>query len=48
MKKAHLFRCARPPRSNVLLKYASACRFLARLASATFLIDLEEIITPFV
>jgi hypothetical protein len=42
LKKAHLLRCARPPRSNVLLAYASARRFLARLASEAFLISLES------
>src|SRR5262249_22276619 len=36
VKKAHLLRCARSPRSNVLDKYASARRFLARLASKSF------------
>ena len=49
LKKAHLLRCARSPRSNVLYKYASAepvlsepkDRFLARLASETFLTGLE-------
>ena len=30
-------RCAQPPRSNVLPKYASARRFFARLASEIFL-----------
>ena len=42
LKKAHLLRCARPPRSNVLLVYASAHRFLARLAPETFLNSLES------
>jgi hypothetical protein len=41
MKKAHLLRCARTARSNVLLKYASARGFFARLASGTFLTRLE-------
>ena len=40
LKKAHLLRCAQSPRSNVLLKYASARRFLARLAPGTFLAGL--------
>ena len=33
--------CARPPRSDVLLKYACVRRFLARLASGTFLTGLK-------
>jgi len=41
LKKAHLLRCAQSPRSNVLPKYASARRFLARLAPGTFLTGLE-------
>ncbi len=41
LKKAHLFRCAQSPRSNVLPKYASARRFLARLASEIFLTSLQ-------
>ena len=36
-----MLRCAQPPRSNVLLKYASARRFIARLASGTFLTRLR-------
>ncbi len=40
LKKAHLLRCAQSPRSNVLLKYASARRFFARLAPGTFLTGL--------
>src|SRR4029077_11204682 len=40
VKKAHLLRCARSPRSNVLRMYVFACPFLARLASETFLTSL--------
>src|SRR3989338_4181438 len=40
LKKAHLLRCARPPRSDVLLKYACARRFLVRLVPGTFLTSL--------
>src|SRR5207245_336172 len=36
LKKTHMLRCAQSPRSNVLLKYASARRFFARLASEVF------------
>jgi hypothetical protein len=36
LKKPHRLRCARSPRSNVTRKYASARRFLARLASEIF------------
>src|SRR5438309_1932413 len=42
LKKAHLFRCARITRSNVLPEYACAREFIARLASETFLIRLWE------
>jgi hypothetical protein len=42
LKKAHLFRCARITRSNVLPEYACAREFIARLASGTFLIRLRE------
>ena len=42
MKKAHLFRCARITRSNVLSEYACARGFIARLASGRFLIRLRE------
>jgi hypothetical protein len=42
MKKAHLFRCARITRSNVLPEYASVPGFVARLASGPFLIRLQE------
>ena len=42
MKKAHLFRCARITRSNVLPEYACARGFIARLASGIFLIRLQE------
>ncbi len=41
VKKAHLRRCARPARSNVLLQYASARWLFARLASGTFLTGLR-------
>ena len=41
VEKAHLLRCAQSSRSNVLPKYASARRFLARLAPGTFLTGLE-------
>jgi len=42
MKKAHLFRCARITHSNVPPEYACARGFVARLASGTFLIRLQE------
>ena len=42
LKKAHLFRCARITRSNVLPEYACAREFIARLASGTFLIRLRK------
>jgi hypothetical protein len=42
LKKAHLFRFARTTCSNVLPEYASARGFVARLASGTFLIRLQE------
>ena len=42
LKKAHLFRCTRTTRSNVLPEYACARGFVARLASGTFLIRLQE------
>lgn len=42
LKKVHLFRYARTSRSNVLLEYACAPAFVARLASGTFLIRLQE------
>ena len=41
LKKAHLFRCARITRSNVLPEYACAREFIARLASGAFLIRLR-------
>lgn len=41
LKNAHLLRSVRPPRSSVRLKYASACRFLARLAYGTFSTGLK-------
>jgi hypothetical protein len=44
MKKAHLRRCARPPHSGVLYDHADPRRFLARLASATFLIGLQRVL----
>jgi len=37
-----MLRCAQPSRSDVLPKYASARRFLARLASGTFLTGPRE------
>jgi hypothetical protein len=36
-----MLRCAQSPRSNVLVKYASACRFFARLASEILLSSLQ-------
>ena len=42
LKKPHMLRCAQSPRSNVLLKYAFARRFFARLASETFLSSLQS------
>ena len=42
LKKAHLFRCTRIARSNVLPEYACAREFIARLAAGTFLIRLQE------
>jgi len=42
LKKAHLFRCARITRSNVLPEYACAREFIARLASGRFLTRLQE------
>ena len=36
MKKTHILRCARSSRYNVLAKYASARRFLARLGPNSF------------
>jgi hypothetical protein len=42
LKNAHLFRCARIARSNVLSEYACARELIARLASETFLIRLRE------
>jgi hypothetical protein len=49
LKKAHLpialsivEGCTQSPRSNVPRKYASAPRFLVRLASETFLNSLES------
>ncbi|MCZ6625191.1 MAG: hypothetical protein O7B35_13340 [Deltaproteobacteria bacterium] len=49
LKKAHLLRCARPPRSDVPPKYAYARCFLTRLASGTFLTGLRTGLfnTPF-
>jgi hypothetical protein len=41
LKKIHMLRCAQSPRSNVLVKYASARRFFARLASEFFLSSLQ-------
>jgi hypothetical protein len=42
LKKAHLLRCTQSPRYDVAPKYASARRFLVRLASETFLNSLES------
>ena len=42
LKKTHMLRCAKSPRSNVLLKYAYARRFFARLASEIFLNNLQS------
>jgi hypothetical protein len=42
LKKAHLFRCARITHSNVPPEYACVREFIARLASGTFLIRLQE------
>ncbi len=42
LKKAHLFRCARPAHSNVLFKYASAHGSFARLAPGTFLTSIRK------
>jgi four helix bundle protein len=36
LKKSHRLRCAQSPRCNVLVKYASARRLFARLASDSF------------
>jgi len=41
LKKTHMLRCAQSPRYNVLIKYASARRFFARLASEIFLSSLR-------
>ena len=41
MKKTHILRCAQSARSNVPAKYASARRFLARLAIEIFLSSLQ-------
>jgi hypothetical protein len=41
LKKTHMLRCAQSPRSNVPPKYASARRFIARLASEIFLTSLQ-------
>jgi hypothetical protein len=37
-----MLRCAKSPRSNVLPTYASARRYVARLASETFLSSLLD------
>ncbi len=47
LKKPHMLRCAQSPRSNVLVKYASARRFFARLASQIFLSNLQTQLQPF-
>jgi hypothetical protein len=41
LKKPHMLRCAQSPHYNVLVKYASAPRFFARLASEFFLSSLQ-------
>ena len=46
LKKTHMLRCAQSPRSNVLVKYASARRFFARLASEIFLSGLPAVVLP--
>jgi hypothetical protein len=42
VKKTHMLRCAQSPRSNVTHQYASARRFLSRLASEIFLTSLSK------
>jgi hypothetical protein len=42
-----MLRCAQSPRSNVLVKYASARQFFARLASQIFLSSLQTQLQPF-
>jgi hypothetical protein len=37
-----MLRCAQSPRSNVVPKYTCARRFIARLASETFLSSLQS------
>ncbi len=41
LKKTYMLRCPQSPRSNVPPKYASARRFIARLASEIFLTSLQ-------
>src|SRR5919108_4745141 len=47
LKKPHMLRCAQSPRSNVLVKYVSARRFFARLASESFLSSLRQSVVHF-
>jgi hypothetical protein len=42
LKKAHLLLCTYSLRCHVALKYASPHRFLVRLASETFLNNLQS------
>lgn len=42
LKKPHLLRCTQSPRFDVAPEYASARRFLVRLASESFLNSLES------
>jgi hypothetical protein len=42
LKKPHMLRCPRSPRSNVTPKYDSARRFFGRLASEDFLSSLQS------
>jgi hypothetical protein len=42
LKKAHLLGCTQSSRFDVATKYASARRFVVRLASETFLNSLES------
>jgi hypothetical protein len=41
LKKPQMRRCVQLPRSNVLIEYASARQFFARLASEIFLSSLQ-------
>jgi hypothetical protein len=42
LKKTHILRCAQSPHVNVLAKYASVRRFLARLGSEILLSSLQS------